>query len=110
MAELLQACHQVAGSDAHFVWCDDAELLCSKAEPWSGLPLWIPESDPDFGGMLLASNQRAMQAGLRTRPWVETARDTLAWARAAGSVVGSAATLTAEAEAEILAALPQIQQ
>ena len=105
MADLLQACRQAADSDAQWVWCDDAHLLQAKVEPWSGLPLWIPEADPDFGGMLLASNQRAVQAGLRTRPWVETARDTLAWARAAGSAAGSGATLTMEAEADILAGL-----
>jgi 2'-hydroxyisoflavone reductase len=108
MADLLLACHQAAGSDAQWVWCDDAQLLQVKVEPWSGLPLWIPEVDPDFGGMLLASNQRALQAGLRTRPWVETARDTLAWARAEGKVVGSAVTLTAQAEAAILAGLTRL--
>lgn len=105
MADLLHACHESAGSDARCVWCDDVHLLQAKVEPWSGLPLWIPEADADFGGMLLASNQRAAQAGLRTRPWVETARDTLAWARAAGSAAGSGATLTMEAEADILAGL-----
>ena len=106
MAGVLQACHEAAGGAAQLVWCDDAALLHANAAPWTGLPLWIPEADADFGGMLLASDQRAVQAGLTTRPWVETARDTLAWALAAGSSAVSAATLTPEAEAEILAVLP----
>lgn len=106
MAGLLQACKQATGTDAQLVWCDDARLLRANVAPWSGLPLWIPEADADFGGMLLASDQRAVQAGLTTRSWVATARDTLAWALAAGSPAGSAVTLTAEAEAEILAGLP----
>lgn len=106
MAGVLQACQQAAGGDAQLVWCDDAALLRANVAPWSGLPLWIPEADADFGGMLLASDQRAVQAGLTTRPWVATARDTLAWALAAGSPAGSAATLTAEAEVEILAGMP----
>jgi 2'-hydroxyisoflavone reductase len=106
MARVLQACHQAAGGDAELVWCDDADLLRANVAPWSGLPLWIPEADADFGGMLLASDQRAVEAGLTTRPWVETARDTLTWALAAGSPAGSAVTLTAEAEAEIMAGLP----
>jgi len=106
MAGVLEACQQAAGGDAQLVWCDDAQLLRAHVAPWTGLPLWIPEADADFGGMLLASDQRAVLAGLTTRPWVATARDTLAWALAAGSPAGSAATLTPEAEAEILAALP----
>lgn len=106
MAGVLQACQQAAGGDTQLVWCDDADLLRANVAPWSGLPLWIPEADADFGGMLLACDQRAVQAGLTTRPWVVTARDTLAWALAAGSPAGSVATLTAEAEAEILAGLP----
>ena len=105
MAGVLQACQQAAGGDAQLVWCDDAQLLRAGVAPWSGLPLWIPEADADFGGMLLASDQRAVQAGLTTRPWVATARDTLAWALAAGSPTGSAATLTHEAEAEIFAGM-----
>lgn len=105
MAGVLQACQQAAGGDVQLVWCDDADLLRANVAPWSGLPLWIPEMDVDFGGMLLASDQRAVQVGLTTRPWVETARDTLAWALAAGSPAGSVATLTAEAEVGILATL-----
>jgi len=103
MAALLQACQGSAGVATQLVWCDDASLLRANVAPWSGLPLWIPEADPDFGGMLLASDQRAVQAGLTTRSWMDTARDTLAWAVAAGSPAGSAVALTPEAEAEILA-------
>ena len=105
MADLLQVCQQASGTAAEPVWCDDATLVRAQVAPWSGLPLWIPEADPDFGGMLLASGQRAIDAGLYTRPWLETARDTLAWARTAGAPAHSGSTLTSEAEAEILAEL-----
>ncbi|HNV58934.1 MAG TPA: NAD-dependent epimerase/dehydratase family protein [Rhodoferax sp.] len=103
MADLLQACQASTDAETQLVWCDDASLLRAKADPWTGLPLWIPEADPDFGGMLLASDQRAVQAGLTTRPWMDSARDTLAWAVAALGPAGSAATLTPEAEVDILA-------
>lgn len=104
METLLQACQQASGNTAaELVWCDDAKLVDAKVAPWTGLPLWIPETDPDFGGMLLASGQAAVDAGLRTRPWLETARDTLAWAREAGASAHAASALTSEAEAEILA-------
>lgn len=102
MAGVLQACHQAAAGDIQIVWCDDATLLRANVAPWTGLPLWIPETDPDFGGMLLASDQHAVQVGLTTRPWVATARDTLEWARTAGIAASLVNTLTAEAEAEIL--------
>lgn len=105
MDGLLQACQQASGSTAEWGWCDDADVMGAKVAPWTGLPLWIPEADPDFGGMLLGSGLRAAEAGLRTRPWVETARDTLAWAREAGAAAQSVAALTPEAEAEILATL-----
>jgi 2'-hydroxyisoflavone reductase len=110
MAGLLEACRQAAGSDARFAWCDDADLVRAKVEPWTGLPLWIPEADPQHGGMLLASDRRAVQAGLTTRPWVETARDTLAWALAAGSAARSATALTAGAEAAVLATMPSVSE
>lgn len=103
MAEALQACQPASGSPAELVWCDDADLVHAKVAPWTGLPLWIPEADPDFGGMLLGSGQRAADAGLQTRPWAQTARDTLAWAREAGASAQSAAALSPEAEAKILA-------
>jgi 2'-hydroxyisoflavone reductase len=87
------------------LWCDDATLVAAKVAPWTGLPLWIPEADPEFGGMLLGSGQAAVDAGLHTRPWVDTARDTLAWAREVGASAHSIAALTPEAEAEVLATM-----
>ena len=48
-------------------------------EPWSELPLWIPDAD-DIN-MLRTPNARALAAGLRLRPLADTARDTLAWSR-----------------------------
>lgn len=113
MASLLQACEQACrqaspqaeGCVAEWVWGDDATLLAEQVAPWTGLPLWLPEADPQHGGMLLASDVRAIAAGLRTRPWGDTARDTLAWAQEAGAAAHSAAALTAEAEARILARL-----
>lgn len=82
MAALLDACREAAGSDARFVWHDDARLLADGVEPRTGMPLWIPENDPDVGGMLLADHRRALAAGLAPRPVIETVRATWAWARA----------------------------
>lgn len=83
MQSVLETCRAVSGSEARFVWRDDAELLRAEVAPWSGLPLWLPEADTDFGGMLLARNQRAVAAGLRCRPLAETVADILAALRSA---------------------------
>jgi len=105
MHELLDACRAASGSDARFTWIDDATLLAAEVAPWSGLPLWIPESDAGFGGMLLADNTRAVAAGLRCRSAQDTARDTLAWLRSDPAALRAPAdALAAEREAELLAA------
>jgi 2'-hydroxyisoflavone reductase len=108
MAQLLDGCRQAAGSDARFTWVDDAALLAQGVAPWTGLPLWLPETDASFGGMLLADNARAVAAGLQLRTVLETARDTLAWAESLGSEPPSlVATLPSDDEARCLALASQ---
>jgi hypothetical protein len=36
---------------ARLTWIDDAALLAFGIQPWTELPLSIPESDESFGGM-----------------------------------------------------------
>ncbi len=78
MGDLLAACRQAIGSDAHFTWVDEAFLLANGVAPWSELPLWLPESD---NGVMAVDCQRAIAAGLELRPLAETVQDTLAWLR-----------------------------
>lgn len=107
MEELLMTCREMARSDAHLRWIDDRALLDAGVQPWSELPLWIPEDDPAFGGMLLSSNARARAAGLRTRPLAETVRDTLDWARTPeGQASLGTPAMSAQREAAVLAAHP----
>lgn len=105
-AELLNTCRDVAGSDAKFSWMSDEDLLAQNIEPWTELPLWIPESDPESGGMLLADNRRATAAGLRLRPLRDTVADTLCWARR-NADSASAATLSPQREQQCLRAQSQ---
>lgn len=102
MSELLATCREVAASDARFVWRSDAELLAAGVAPWTGLPLWIPEDDADFGGMLLARNGRGVAAGLRCRPLSDTVADTLSALRSAPDGVAFPNALQAAREAELL--------
>lgn len=79
MRDVLDECRRALASDADFVWLSDAELLSAGVQPWTDLPLWIPEEDPDHGGMLLASNAAAITAGLAFRPLAETILETFEW-------------------------------
>jgi 2'-hydroxyisoflavone reductase len=85
MGGLLDECVRELGSGAEFVWLPDAALLEAGVQPWTELPLWIPESDPDHGGMLLASNSRAVGAGLTFQPIADTIRATFDWDRREGA-------------------------
>jgi 2'-hydroxyisoflavone reductase len=81
MAEVIDACREAAGSEARPVWVPDEFLLEAGVGPWMELPLWIPENE-GMAGFFSVDCSRAIAAGLTFRPILETARDTLAWARA----------------------------
>ena len=107
MEDLLHECLRTLESDARLVWVDDEEwLLEHGAEPWMGLPLWIPASM----GSLNAPIGPALAAGLQFRPLQETILDTLHWAASRAHppqpppAVGRLAGLPEEKEAELLAA------
>src|SRR5439155_315879 len=104
MSAMLEACKTAAGSDARFVWVDQDFLVYSqRVAPWSEMPLWIPDT-PDDAGFARTSNAKAIAAGLRFRPIVETARDTLAWIRTLPVDRPWKAGISAERERNILEA------
>ncbi len=78
---LLERCWDVVGGDAEFAWLDDEFLLEHDAQPWSEIPLWIPESEPGGALAMTASAGKAMGEGLAPRPVAETIGDTLSWDR-----------------------------
>jgi 2'-hydroxyisoflavone reductase len=78
MDEILATCREVSGSDARVTWVDGTFLAEAGVGTWMELPLWL---GPGRSGVFAVSNRRALAAGLRFRPLVETVRDTLAWAR-----------------------------
>jgi 2'-hydroxyisoflavone reductase len=85
MAQLLEGCAAVTGSVARFIWVPDDNLLAAGIEPWTELPLWVPENDSQMGGMLLADNRRAIASGLTFRPLADTISATLDWDRREGT-------------------------
>src|SRR5262249_20887934 len=66
MQGALAACAAAAGTSPEIVWASERFLLDRKVEPWMGLPLWIPEDDPE--GLAVFDNRRAIAAGLSFRP------------------------------------------
>jgi 2'-hydroxyisoflavone reductase len=97
MEDLLEECARSSGSRAQFTWVDPDFLLEHKVEPWSELPLWLPEDH----AMLEADIGKVMGAGLRLRPVGDTIRDVLEWSQISKELPG-AAGMDPEREAAIL--------
>jgi 2'-hydroxyisoflavone reductase len=109
MSALLEACKRANGGDASFSWAPTEFLAEQKVRPWSDMPVWIPRSSKEMGGMGRVSNARAVARGLTFRPAEDTARDTLAWFKTqpAERQEKLRAGLAPEREREVLAAWHQ---
>lgn len=81
MESLLEACRNVARSDARFEWCDEKAIEASGLQPWTELPLWLPSSDESSRYMLQVSIDKALACGLRFRPLETSLQELLAWDR-----------------------------
>ena len=75
---MLEACVAVCDPQAQLTWVAESFLLEHNVQPWSEMPVWVPEKECAFD---TCSNARAIAAGLKFRSIAETIRDTLAWAR-----------------------------
>ena len=102
MAELLTACRQATGSEARFVWMDDAFLKQHEVGQWLELPLWIDETGPT--AMLDVDITQALQMGLKFRPLETTILDTLAWDANRDPALSRLAGLAPAREQELLQA------
>jgi 2'-hydroxyisoflavone reductase len=98
--ELMTACRDASGSDAVFTWVSESFLDEHGVEPWSDLPLWIPE----LPGLNRFNATRAVAAGLQSRSVASTISDTLAWDRERPQGWPMGAGLTPSREAELLTA------
>jgi 2'-hydroxyisoflavone reductase len=106
MGEILETCRKVSESDARFTWAAEKFLLEGGVEPWTDLPLWLPEDDPESGGFFTFDSSTAIAEGLTFRPLIETTRDTLAWHldEQRGVPAERSSAISREREAELLAA------
>jgi 2'-hydroxyisoflavone reductase len=104
LGQLLESCQRViCGSVSELVWVPDEALIAAGVARWMGVPLWVTE--PGWEAHAAASIERAMGAGLSFRPVEETISGTLAWDLARGGPPEGREGLSAEREAELLAAL-----
>lgn len=98
----LERVRAAVGSDAQLTWVSEEFLKAHDVQPWLQMPLWLHAAEQSLDTVSIA---RALAAGLTFRPLEDTARDTLAWERALVTDARPASpTLTAEREAEVLAA------
>jgi 2'-hydroxyisoflavone reductase len=104
IGKLLEVSKQVTGSDANFRWASVDFLNQHKVEAWSDMPTWVPDDEEGIG-LSRVDVSKAIAAGLQFRPLEETVRDTLEWAQTRPADHQWRAGLTAEREAEVLAAL-----
>ncbi len=112
---MLEACKQAAGSDASFVWADAEFLAEQEVMPWVNMPVWVPP-EGEYAGFGTVNISRALAAGMRFRPLVDTCRDTLTWWRElpeekrARLLEGKSAGISAARESEVLAAWRKHQE
>ncbi len=99
MGSFLDAAREALDSDARFTWVDEPFLLQREVAPWSELPVWVPG---ELTPMHRVRNDRALAAGLRTRPLQDTVRATQEWMRDNPDKSQPQGTLTREREQELL--------
>ena len=80
MGELLETCVRVTGSGARLHWVAPEEIIAAGIEPWTELPIWLPPGEA-YDMVHRGDVSKALAAGLRCRPVVETVADTWAWLR-----------------------------
>jgi 2'-hydroxyisoflavone reductase len=100
---MLEACRRVSQSDARFTWLAENYLLDSGVQPWSELPLWIPEK---HNGIFEVRNDKAIACGLTFRPLADTIGDTLEWDRSRSRNDAMKAGLSRDREQELLTHAP----
>lgn len=75
MRTFLETIREVVGGNARFTWVPDEVLIADRVMPYSEMPYWLPSK----AGAAVVPTERATHAGLVTRPFADTVRDTWAW-------------------------------
>src|SRR5262245_54614592 len=102
VGQMLNGIKDAEKSNATFTWVKEDFLTAQKVEAWSDMPVWTGKES----GLARTKIDKALAKGLTFRPLDVTARDTLAWFKSLPQERQAKlrAGLTAEREAEVLAA------
>ena len=103
MGDLVDALVDASAAPPVPVWIDDDTLVAQGVTPWTGLPLWLPPSEPDSAGFMAMDCSRAQAAGLAIRPLADTIRDTAAWLAARDNGAAWKQVMSGAAERKLLA-------
>jgi len=103
MGDLVDALVAASPAPPAPAWIDDDTLVAQGVVPWTGLPLWLPPSEPDSAGFMAMDCSRAQAAGLAIRPLADTIRDTAAWLAARDNAAAWQQVMSADVERKLLA-------
>lgn len=79
VSAMLRAGIDEIGGDASLTWIPAAFLAEHEVTPWMDMPVWVPPSDAEFGGLGSVDGSAAVADGLGCRPLAQTMADTLAY-------------------------------
>jgi 2'-hydroxyisoflavone reductase len=83
--ELLSLAVEVTGqAGAELVWTPQDVILAAGIQPWTELPIWLPNL-PEYAGMDTIDSAAAYAAGLTGRPLRDTVTAAWAWLQAEGA-------------------------
>ena len=115
MAEMLGGIKSITASGPQFTWVPADFLAANGVRGWRHMPVWV-SPEPTNHGFSTRNGDKAIAAGLTYRPLAVTAKDTLDWHRTRPAdelkamADGALAGISAEKEAEVLAAWHAKQQ
>lgn len=101
---VLEACRQVADSEAQLIWTTEEFLHAQLVTAWVELPLWLPK---ESHGLDQVDISKVLSTGIHFRPLRETIADTLAWSTTRPDDHKWRAGLDSAREAELLRAWKQ---
>ncbi|KIG15982.1 isoflavone reductase [Enhygromyxa salina] len=103
---MLSAGITALAATASLTWIPADFLATHEVRPWTDMPVWVPPTDPEFGGLGSVNGSAAVADGLSFRPLEQTMTDTLVYWNElpADRRAEPYAGLAAEREAEVLAA------
>jgi 2'-hydroxyisoflavone reductase len=79
IGNVLATASHVTGDLAKLVWKTPKEILDAGIVPFSEMPLWQDPESRDYAAVFRLDTEKALMAGLKCRPFGETAQDTWTW-------------------------------